>query len=249
MTADEAERYQEFAREKLGFEFKNIDLLVAALTHRSYHNEHKESPHNERLECLGDAVLEMVTSDYLYRHFVQPEGVMTSWRSSLVRTESIGAAGRDLGYSPLIRLSKGESRNSARARTIIIADCFEAVAGAIYIDQGYQTVKDFINKHIITRFIDDVTTESSWHDPKTYLQELVQQGGGSTPQYRTIREEGPDHDKSFTVGVVVSGHLKGIGHGHSKQEAQVNAALVAIKRYQKLIEKADSKNPGTIVQG
>ena len=124
--------YQEFAKAKLGFEFNDIDLLVTALTHRSYVNEHKASvhDHNERLEFLGDAILEMVSSDFLYRNYNEPEGIMTSWRAALVRTESIGAAGKELGYEPLVRLSKGEKHGSERAHDVILADCFEAVIGA-----------------------------------------------------------------------------------------------------------------------
>ena len=138
-------KYQQFAKEKLGFEFHDINLLVVALTHRSYVNEHRtSSDHNERLEYLGDAVLELVTSDYLYRNFNEPEGVMTAWRSALVRTESIGDAGIKLGYAPLVRLSHGEKMGLERAHAVIMADCFEAVIGAIYLDQGYDTAKAFI---------------------------------------------------------------------------------------------------------
>ena len=127
--------YQEFAKSKLGFEFDDIMLLVTALTHRSYVNEHKATTHehNERLEFLGDAILEMVSSDFLYRNYNEPEGIMTSWRAALVRTESIGDAGKELGYEPLVRLSKGEKHGSDRAHDVILADCFEAVIGAIYL--------------------------------------------------------------------------------------------------------------------
>ncbi|MBR2659078.1 ribonuclease III, partial [Candidatus Saccharibacteria bacterium] len=138
--------YQEFAKEKLGFLFNDINLLVTALTHRSYVNEHKATvhEHNERLEFLGDAVLELVSSDFLFRNYSYPEGVMTALRAALVRTESIGDAGYELGYEPLVRLSRGEKHGSDRAHDVIMADCFEAVIGAIYLDQGYETAKDFI---------------------------------------------------------------------------------------------------------
>ena len=230
--------YQEFAKAKLGFEFKDIDLLVTALTHRSYVNEHKASvhDHNERLEFLGDAILEMVSSDFLYRNYNEPEGIMTSWRAALVRTESIGAAGKELGYEPLVRLSKGEKHGSARAHDVILADCFEAVIGAIYLDQGYETAKDFIYKHILNK-IDEILEDESWRDPKSYFQELAQKNAGVTPVYRTLKEEGPDHDKSFTVGVYVADELKGTGVGHSKQEAQTAAAKEGVKSY-KAAEKA-----------
>lgn len=223
--------YIEFAKEKLGFEFNDIDLLVTALTHRSYVNEHRtSSDHNERLEFLGDAVLELITSDFLYRNFDEPEGVMTSLRSALVRTESIGDAGKELGYEPLVRLSKGEQQGSERAHDVILADCFEAVIGAIYLDQGYETVKDFVFKHIIVK-IDTILAEGLWRDPKSYAQELAQKADGVTPMYRTLSEEGPDHNKTFSVGMYVNGDLIARGVGHSKQDAQTMAAREAIRKY------------------
>ncbi len=227
----ETAKYQEFAKEKLGFEFNDINLLVTALTHRSYVNEHKTAhEHNERLEYLGDAVLELVSSDFLYRNYDFPEGIMTAVRAALVRTESIGAAGIELGYEPLVRLSKGEAHGSERAHESILADCFEAVIGAIYLDQGYEAAKDFISKHILVK-IDVVLEEGLWRDPKSYVQELAQKIDGVTPVYRTLREEGPDHDKKFTVGIYVGDKLKGTGTGHSKQEAQTAAAREGVKRY------------------
>ena len=142
-------KYQEFAKEKLGFEFNDINLLVVALTHRSYVNEHKSArEHNERLEFLGDAVLELVSSDFLYRNYDYPEGVMTALRAALVRTESIGDAGKELGYEPLVRLSKGEKNGSDRAHDVILADCFEAVIGAIYLDKGYDVAKEIGRAHV-----------------------------------------------------------------------------------------------------
>ena len=223
--------YIEFAKEKLGFEFNDIDLLVTALTHRSYVNEHKSAhEHNERLEFLGDAVLELVTSDFLYRNYDYPEGVMTAVRAALVRTESIGEAGKKLGYEPLVRLSKGEAHGSERAHDSILADCFEAVIGAIYLDQGYEKAREFIEKHILVK-IDTVLDEETWRDPKSYVQELAQKIDGETPVYKTLKEDGPDHDKVFTVGVYVGGKLKGTGTGHSKQEAQTEAAREGVKKY------------------
>ena len=224
--------YRQFAKEKLGFEFNDINLLVTALTHRSYVNEHQKSvkEHNERLEYLGDAVLELVTSDFLFRNYDFPEGVMTAVRAALVRTESIGDAGKELGYEPLVRMSKGEKHGTERAHDSILADCFEAVIGAIYLDQGYDVARDFISKHILVK-IDTVLAEESWRDPKSYLQELAQKFDSITPVYRTIKENGPDHDKTFTVGVYVGAHLKGTGTGHSKQEAQTAAAREAVKKY------------------
>lgn len=230
--------YQDFAREKLGFEFNDINLLVTALTHRSYVNEHKTvQAHNERLEFLGDAVLELVSSDFLYRNYDEPEGVMTALRAALVRTESIGEAGKELGYEPLVRLSHGEKKGSDRAHDSILADCFEAVIGAIYLDQGYDAAKEFISKHILVK-IDTILAEESWRDPKSYVQELAQKNDGETPVYHTLHEEGPDHDKIFTVGIYVGNKLIGTGTGHSKQEAQTEAAKEGVKKYRVQGKKA-----------
>lgn len=228
--------YKRFAKEKLGFEFNDITLLVTALTHRSYVNEHRSAgvEHNERLEYLGDAVLELVSSDFLYRRYNESEGIMTSLRSALVRTESIGAAGYELGYEPLVRLSKGEKQGSERAHEVIIADCFEAVIGAIYLDQGYDTAREFIAKHILSK-IDTIIEEGTWRDPKSYVQELSQKVDGVTPTYRTLREDGPDHDKHFVVGMYINGELFASGEGHSKQDAQTNAAKLGVKKFRKIL--------------
>ena len=227
------EPYKSFAREKLGFDFHDINLLVTALTHRSYVNEHKKSTHdhNERLEFLGDAVLELVSSDFLFKNYNEPEGIMTAWRAALVRTESICDAGKELGYEPLVRLSKGEHEHGTdRAHNIILADCFEAVIGAIYLDQGYDAAKYFIEKHILVK-IHQILEEESWRDTKSYFQELAQKFDSETPTYRLLKEEGPDHDKLFTVGVFVTQKLRGTGIGHSKPEAETNAAKEGIKSY------------------
>lgn len=238
MNKEVREQYQQFAKEKLGFEYHDIYLLITALTHRSYVNEHRNAhiEHNERLEFLGDAVLELVVSDFLYRNYHQSEGIMTSWRSALVRTESIGEAGKELGYAPLVRLSNGEREGLDRAHDVILADCFEAVIGSIYIDQGYETAKDFIAKHILSKF-DNILAEGSWRDPKSFFQEVVQHYDMVTPYYRTIKEDGPDHDKTFTVVVNVGSRTCGKGVGHSKQEAQAKAAKQAIALYRQ--EHAD----------
>ena len=229
--------YQEFAKEKLGFEFNDINLLVTALTHRSYVNEHKlVHEHNERLEFLGDAVLELVSSDFLYRTYDKPEGIMTALRAALVRTESIGDAGKELGYEPLVRLSRGEQNGSDRAHDVILADCFEAVIGAIYLDQGYDAARDFIAKHILVK-IDAILEEETWRDPKSYVQELAQRIDGCTPVYSTLKEQGPDHDKIFTVGIYVGDKIMGTGTGHSKQEAQTEAAREGVKAYKALQQK------------
>lgn len=223
--------YEEFAKEKLGIKFNDIGLLVTALTHRSYVNEHKNThEHNERLEYLGDAVLELVSSDFLYRHYNEPEGVMTAVRAALVRTESIGEAGKELGYEPLVRMSRGEQKGTERAHDSILADCFEAVLGAVYLDQGYEAARKIVNDHILSK-ADKVMEEGLWRDAKSYVQELAQKYDGVTPVYRTLKEEGPDHDKKFTVGIYVNDKLKGTGTGHSKQEAQTEAAREGVKKY------------------
>ena len=224
--------YREFARAVLGLEFENIDTLVTALTHRSYVNEHKKSAHehNERLEFLGDAVLELVTTDYLYKNYKEPEGILTSWRAALVRTESIGAAGEQIGYGPLIRMSRGEKNGTERAHLQILANAFEAVTGAIYLEHGFEAASAFIHKYIIVK-LDDILKEGSWRDPKSHLQEVSQRVDGHTPVYKVLHEEGPDHDKVFTLGVFVGENLMGEGSGPSKQVAQQEAARAALLKY------------------
>jgi ribonuclease III len=225
--------YQAFAKDKLQTTFQDIDLLVMAFTHRSYLNEHRKSvrAHNERLEFLGDAVLELVVTEYLYSNYDDPEGVLTNWRSSLVRTESISAAAAKYGFEPLLRLSRGEKRGTERARAQILANSFEAVVGALYLDQGYEAAKRFITDSILSTF-EDILASGSWMDPKSRLQELAQSEENATPIYKVVTEEGPDHDKVFTVGVYVNGKLHGKGTGPSKQIAQQQAARTALKNYQ-----------------
>lgn len=224
--------YQDFASEKLGGEFTKLDLLITAFTHRSYVNEHRKtvSEHNERLEFLGDAVLELVVTEFLFSNYSEPEGILTNWRSSLVRTESIGAAAARLGFEPLLRLSRGEKRGTDRARAQILANSFEAVIGAIYLDKGYEAAKVFITENILSTF-GGILQSGSWMDPKSHLQEVVQSQGGSTPVYKVLSEDGPDHEKTFVVGVFVDDQLKGEGTGPSKQAAQVAAATTALKQY------------------
>jgi len=226
--------YQDFAKNKLGVTFNDISLLVTAFTHRSYVNEHRKTvqEHNERLEFLGDAVLELVVTEYLYNGFQDPEGVLTNWRSALVRTESIGAAASRNEFEPLLRLSRGEKRGTDRARAQILANSYEAVVGAIYIDQGYEAARTFIHTSLLTTF-DEILTSGSWMDPKSHLQEIVQSKDGFTPIYKVLSEEGPDHDKVFTVGVMVNGKQIGQGVGPSKQAGQQKAAESALANYKK----------------
>jgi len=230
--------YQDFSRTNFGFEFKNVQLLITALTHRSYVNEHRKSvtEHNERLEFLGDAVLELVVTDYLYLNFDEQEGILTSWRAALVRTESIGDAGEKLGYEPLVRMSKGEKQGSERARMQILANAFEATIGAIYLDQGYDVAKEFIAARILSK-LEFILSEGTWRDPKSHLQEVSQHTDGATPVYKVMEEVGPDHDKVFTLGAYVNGVLMGKGTGPSKQHAQQVAARAALATYEKRSQK------------
>ncbi|HMQ96050.1 MAG TPA: ribonuclease III [Candidatus Saccharibacteria bacterium] len=225
--------YQDFALKVLGFEYENIQLLITALTHRSYVNEHKKSvsEHNERLEFLGDAVLELVVTDYLYKNFSEPEGVLTAWRAALVRTESIGAAGEALGYESLIRMSRGEKKGSERARQQILANAFEAVIGSIYLERGYDDAAKFIHKHITAK-LEGILAVGSWRDPKSHLQEVSQRLDNCTPVYKVLSEEGPDHEKIFTLGVFVGDKKMGEGVGPSKHYAERKAAEAALEKYQ-----------------
>ena len=172
-------------------------------------------------------MLELVSTEYLYSNYEEPEGILTNWRSSLVRTESISAAAARNEFEPLLRLSRGEKRGTDRARAQILANCYEAVVGALYLDQGYVAAKEFITRTLLVTF-DDILKTGSWMDPKSHLQEIVQSKEGFTPVYKVLSEEGPDHDKVFTVGVFVDGKLKGQGSGPSKQMGQVSAAELNI---------------------
>lgn len=224
--------YQALAQIIIGGPMKDVGLLLTAFTHRSYLNEHRKtvSEHNERLEFLGDAVLELVVTEYLYKNYGEPEGILTNWRSALVRTESISAAASRLGFEQYLRLSRGEKRGSDRARSQILANCFEAVIGAIYLDRGYDTASEFITKNILTTF-QSILDSGAWMDPKSRLQELVQSKVGFTPVYKVLSEEGPDHDKIFEVGAFVEEKLLGKGQGPSKQAAQQRAAEAALKSF------------------
>ncbi len=225
--------YQDFAKATFGFTFNDPATLVMAFTHRSYINEHKKSAesHNERLEFLGDAVLELSVTQFLYTNYTEPEGILTNWRSALVRTESIGAAAVRLNFESMLRLSRGEKRGSDRARQQILANSFEAVIGAIYIDQGYEAADKFITENIIST-LPQILESGSWRDPKSYLQEVAQEKDGQTPIYKVLSEDGPDHDKVFKLGVFIGSQLRGSGSGSSKQSAQQKAAEEALKYYE-----------------
>lgn len=223
--------FQSFAG-RIGVSFTNLDLLVEALTHRSYLNEHRDYPgsHNERLEFLGDAVLELATTDFLFKKFpVVAEGELTAYRAALVNTVSLAESAQALGLNDYLLLSKGESRDTGRARDVILADAFEAVIGAIYLDQGYAAAEKFIGDNIYGK-IDDVIAKRSYQDAKSRFQELVQEKRGITPVYQTLDEVGPDHDKRFTVGVYIGEEEVARGEGNSKQSAEQAAAVAALSK-------------------
>lgn len=214
----------------IGISIKDKSLYQTALTHRSYLNEFRNNKkeHNERLEFLGDAVLELVVTEHLYRNYSEPEGILTSWRSALVKTESLSSVAQNLGLESHILLSRGERNGSPRALRQILANTMEALIGAIYLDKGYSDAQRFITDTIIAT-LPAILEEGSWQDSKTQYQEMVQEKEGHTPEYHVLEESGPDHDKRFTVGVYVNDSLRGKGSGTSKQIAQQNAAAQALK--------------------
>lgn len=210
----------------LGITFNNPGLLTEALTHRSYLNEHREytGNHNERLEFLGDAVLELAATDFLFKKFpARSEGELTSYRAALVNTASLAESAQMLGLSNFLLLSKGEAKDTGRAREVILADTFEAIIGAIYLDQGYAAAETFIAGQLYGK-IDEVIAKRSYQDAKSRFQEAAQEKRGHTPSYQTLSETGPDHAKSFTVGVFIADEEIARGEGQSKQEAEQEAA-------------------------
>ncbi|MCR4276243.1 MAG: ribonuclease III [Candidatus Parcubacteria bacterium] len=223
--------FDAFAKQ-LGLSFNSLDLLIEALTHRSYLNEHREytGSHNERLEFLGDAVLELATTDFLFKKFpAKPEGELTAYRAALVNTVSLAESSQLLGVNDFLLLSKGESKDTGRARDVILADAFEAIIGAIYMDSGYDAAEAFIAKNIFNK-IDKVIAERSYQDAKSRFQEIAQEKKGITPAYETLSEVGPDHDKRFTVGVFIGSEEIARGEGQSKQEAEQSAAQAGLDK-------------------
>lgn len=218
----------------IGVKIHDGDIYQTAFTHRSYLNEfsrHDQTDieHNERLEFLGDAVLELIVTEYLYRTYSEPEGILTNWRSALVKTESLSAVAEELGLEPYIRLSRGERNGSRRARWQILANTMEALIGAIYLDRGYEAAQEFVTRTIIAT-LPAILDEGSWQDAKTKYQEMIQEQESETPTYHVLEESGPDHDKRFEVGVYVGDELRGQGTGSSKQSAQQEAASDALAR-------------------
>jgi ribonuclease-3 len=217
---------------RLGLSFKNMDLFIEALTHRSYLNENKglASAHNERLEFLGDAVLELAVTNFLYAKFPKKdEGDLTAYRAALVNTFSLADTAQALGINEMLLLSKGEAKDIGRARQIILANAFEALLGAIYLDQGFDVAEEFLAKNLYSK-IDDVIKTRAWQDAKSHFQEVAQEKKGVTPNYKTLREEGPDHDKKFTVGAFLNDDKIAEGNGKSKQEAEQDAAQNALTK-------------------
>lgn len=230
---------QKFAT-ALGLTFNRPELLEQAFIHRSYLNEHREInlEHNERLEFLGDAVLELVVTDHLYREFPEKsEGELTSLRAALVNAVTLSELASELGLNNYLLLSKGEAKDTGRARQVILADTFEAVIGSIYVDQNYAAAQDFIAKHLFPK-IAEIIKKNLWQDPKSTFQEKAQDQFSQTPLYKVIKEIGPDHNKIFTVGLYVGEEEVAIGEGHSKQEAEQAAAQkgLEIKGWLKKIE-------------
>lgn len=211
--------------------FKDTSILRTAITHRSYLNEHKEATwdHNERLEFLGDAVLELVVTDYLFLEYPEkPEGELTAIRAALVNTVSLSAASEKLGVNQFLLMSKGEAKDVGRARQYILANVFEACIGAIYIDQGYEMAKQFIAERLFPR-TEEIVRKRLWQDAKSRFQELSQEHASVTPTYETVGQSGPDHDRVFTVGVFLKKEKIAEGVGRSKQEAEQQAAERAIE--------------------
>lgn len=211
--------------------FKNQDLLVQAFTHRSYLNENPgfKLSHNERLEFLGDAVLEMVVTEHLYHTFPNPEGDLTNLRASLVNAKTLAEVALSLDFDTYLLLSRGEAKDTnSKARHTILANTVESLIGALYLDQGMAAAKQFIDQHILTR-LGAIVAEQKYRDPKSTFQEFAQKYVNITPAYKVLAEWGPDHDKHFRVGVYLGGEEVAVGEGQSKQEAQVAAAFEAIK--------------------
>lgn len=217
---------------QLDIKFKNKDLLKQAFVHRSYINENSsfELDHNERLEFLGDAVLELVTTEHLYKTYPNPEGELTNWRASLVNGAMLSTLARKLNLEQYLYLSKGEAKDkNSKARSYILANCVEALIGAIYLDAGYQVAEKFIHEHLIPE-LPNILENKLYQDPKSKFQEVAQEKMGVTPSYKVLSESGPDHNKKFEIGVYLDKELVTTGKGSSKQEAQVNAAERALKK-------------------
>jgi len=211
--------------------FQKKSLLVRALTHRSALNESSSdsSVSNERLEFFGDAVLELAVTKFLFEKYPdEKEGVLSAYRSALVKTQTLSNVAREIGLGKELYMSKGEEATGGRENDNILEDTFEAVIGAIYLDQGFEVAEKFIAEHLLPK-MDQIVKEKLYRDAKSHLQEIVQSKGLDAPDYQVTKESGPDHDKKFTIEVLVDGQVKGLGQGKSKQSAQQAAASQALK--------------------
>jgi ribonuclease-3 len=220
--------------DKIGYSFTDRDLLQQVFVHRSYLNEHRNFPleHNERLEFLGDAVLELVVTEYLYRNFPNPEGELTTYRSALVKGETLAVIATELGFSEYLMLSHGEEKSGGRDKAYLLANALEAFIGALHLDGSYQVAEKFVNGFVLVRLADIL--EKKLHiDPKSRLQEYTQEHFGQTPAYTIVSEVGPDHAKEFTVAVKIGERELGQGTGNSKQAGQVAAAAAALTELEK----------------
>lgn len=215
----------------IGIKPTNIDLFQQVFVHRSYLNEHRSFPlgHNERLEFLGDAVLELVATEFLYRKYDNPEGELTNWRSALVKGEMLAQVAAEIGLEPYLLMSRGEKASTGKARQLILANAFEALIGALYLDRGYKPAQTFLSKQLLVR-LDKVLAERLYIDAKSDLQERTQDKSGVTPTYVLLSTTGPDHDKEFVVGVYIGDVLIAEGTGRSKQKAEQSAAAAALKQ-------------------
>jgi ribonuclease III len=208
---------------------KNLDLYISSFTHRSYLNENRgfNLPHNERLEFLGDAVLELVSTEYLYRNYDHPEGEMTNFRSALVNYKMLSEIASRLQFDKYLLMSRGEAKDTGRARQVILANAIEAFIGALYLDLGYKAAAEFITKEILVE-LPKIISGGTYMDPKSKLQELIQEKHGITPTYGVVSESGPDHNKVFVVAVFMNEKEIGRGEGPSKQEGEIAAAENAL---------------------
>jgi len=217
--------------EQIGIDFKDSKLLRQAFIHRSYLNEHRDSQFesNERLEFLGDAVLELVVTEYLYSNFPNPEGELTNWRSALVKGEMLAKIATELKLGEYLFLSHGEEKSGGRTKDYLLANTFEALIGVIYLELGYETVKTFVARFLLVH-LKPILEKGDHIDSKSKLQEIAQEKVGATPSYELQTEEGPDHDKIFTMAAFVGTRMVGKGKGGSKQLAEQKAAEDALKR-------------------
>lgn len=217
--------------ESIQYQFKNLELLENAFVHRSYLNENKDKhkKSNERLEFLGDAVLELIVTEYLFLNYSNPEGELTNWRSALVKGETLAKVSKKLNLGKYLFLSKGEENSGGREKDYLLANAFEALVGAIYLDSGYTESQKFVETFLLIK-LKEILKKGSYIDSKSKFQEVSQEKTGVTPSYRLLKDEGPDHNKTFTMGAYIDEKMVGKGTGSSKQSAEQKAARDALER-------------------